>query len=271
MTTNRFNRTHRRYRWRTLREDYLDFTDGNVVAALLLDYLAKVEDVHSELAEQGEKLPEWREISGKFGGLITMLRPTPARETIRAALAVLVERELIEEHPDNGRPAEPGAPAPISRYRLNAKNLISRETNWRPLIPRGVLSEPQEGGVSVETLTLSVHTLGGVSVETSHESVSKSKKPSSAAGWDENPERNVFTLYHRWRGQMVSSPMLADELKDLAAEYDLDAIEAAMQAAADANSTSLNYVKAVLQGGGRKHDKATAPKSAGRAWKEIDL
>jgi hypothetical protein len=262
MTPGRFNRTPRRYRWRTLREDYLDFVDGNVVAALLLDYFAKVEDVHGEIAEQGEKPSEWREISGKYGGLIVMLRPQPTRETIRAALAILVEQGLIHEHPDNGRPAAPGAPAQKSRYRLDAKVLITREGNWRPH-GRGVPSEDADP-LSAETLTLSAEPLTPLSAETSHESVIENKKPQPPLRLVKE-ERNVFTLYHRWRGHFASSPMLVDELKDLSDEYDLDAIEAAMAAAAQVNATSLNYVRAVLQNTG-KAKRAAPVSAAGSFW-----
>jgi len=158
----------RRFRWRTLREDYLDFADGNLIAALLLDYFASVEAVHSAMAEQGERTTEWREISGRFGGLITLLRPMPSRVTIRTALNLLVERGLIEPHADNGRLAEPGSPAQKSRYRLNTSALLEMEANWRPADRR--VSEDTQG-VSTAVPTLSTPILRGVSTAVAHESV----------------------------------------------------------------------------------------------------
>lgn len=165
---NRVTRQARRYRWRTLREDYLDFTDGNLIAALLLNYFASVEAVHSELTEQGERIAEWREVSGRFGGLITLLRPMPSRVTIRTALDLLTQRGLIEAHPDNGRRAEAGSPAQKSRYRLNALALLEMEADWRPTTHR--MSEDTQG-VSTDVLRVSTDVLRGVSTAVAHESV----------------------------------------------------------------------------------------------------
>jgi hypothetical protein len=122
----------RRPRYRTLREDYVKFCDGNVVAALLLDYFASVDHIHDEQRTQGETPSDWRAISGRFGGLITILQPPPSRDTIRRALEKLIEKKLIEAHSENGQRAEPNTNSVPNRYRLIAFRLLALEREWTP-------------------------------------------------------------------------------------------------------------------------------------------
>lgn len=126
------NKHQRRPRYRTLREDYVQFCDGNTVAALLLDYLASSERIRGEARQQGELIPAWSAVGGRFGGLITMLRPQPSRETIRRALELLADKGLIEAHPDNGKPTEPNTIPTPNRYRLIVDRLLMLEREWTP-------------------------------------------------------------------------------------------------------------------------------------------
>jgi hypothetical protein len=126
------SRQARRPRYRTLREDYVQFCDGNTVAALLLDYFASADHIHDEHRVQGETPSDWRAVSGRFGGLITILQPSPTRDTIRRALDKLTEKGLIEAHSDNGQRAEPNTTSVPNRYRLIAFRLLAMEREWTP-------------------------------------------------------------------------------------------------------------------------------------------
>jgi DNA replication protein DnaD len=58
---------------------------------------------------------------------------------------------------------------------------------------------------------------------------------------------NIFTLYHTTFGQLVSNPILADDLKDMQAEYPPQDIADAFRAAALANARSIKYVRSCLE------------------------
>ena len=120
----------RRPRYRTLREDYVQFCGGNTVAALLLDYFASADRLHDEAREQGERRSKWRAISTRRGGKLTVLSPQPSRETMRKALDKLCELGLFDAHPDNEKPAEPNSIPKPARYRLNGRKLLRLEHEW---------------------------------------------------------------------------------------------------------------------------------------------
>lgn len=159
----------RRPRYRTLREDYVEFCGGNTVAALLLDYLAGVERVHDEARTQGEQFTAWRPISGKYGGLVTVLQPAPKRQTVYAALTVLINAGLIEAHPDNGKPTEINTTPTASRFRLITGRLLEMEQAWAAESEAEVLSAGV-GGVLYGTGGMSFTGQGPVLYGT-HESV----------------------------------------------------------------------------------------------------
>lgn len=135
----------RRYRYRTLREDYVEFCGGNTVAALLLDYFASIERNHDEQRLQGERPSPWRSISGKFGGLITILQPTPKRETVYRALNVLIDAGLIEAHPENGQSTKPNQTPTPNRFRLIAWRLRRLEHDWAATSHAENVENPEEG------------------------------------------------------------------------------------------------------------------------------
>lgn len=168
------SKTTRRYRYRTLREDYVEICRNNTVAALLLDYLASMDRMHDEARTQGERPTKWRAISGKWGGLVTVLQPPPSRETIRRALDILIDLDLVEEHPDNGKPAEPNITPPANRYRLISRNLIHMEREWAAT-SQEENSDIDEGG-SVGVLGGLASRREGGSVTTPHESVKSEKE-----------------------------------------------------------------------------------------------
>lgn len=58
---------------------------------------------------------------------------------------------------------------------------------------------------------------------------------------------NIFALYHTTFGQLVSNPILADDLKDMAAEYPEQDIRDAFREAGLANSRSIKFVHACLE------------------------
>jgi hypothetical protein len=58
---------------------------------------------------------------------------------------------------------------------------------------------------------------------------------------------NIFALYHTTFGQLVSNPILADDLKDMQAEYPAQDIADAFRAAALANARSIKYVRSCLE------------------------
>jgi len=120
----------RRPRYRTLREDYVQFCGGNTVAALLLDYFASADRLHDEAREQGERRSKWRAISTRRGGKLTVLSPQPSRETMRKALDKLCVLGLFDAHPDNEKPAEPNSIPKPARYRLNGRKLLRLEHEW---------------------------------------------------------------------------------------------------------------------------------------------
>lgn len=60
-------------------------------------------------------------------------------------------------------------------------------------------------------------------------------------------EFNIFALYHTTFARMVSNPILADDLKDMAATYPHDWIQDAFKQAALANATSHKYALTCLQ------------------------
>jgi hypothetical protein len=120
----------RRPRYRTLREDYVEFCGGNTVSALLLDYFASADRLHDEAREQGERRSKWRAISTRQGGKLTVLSPKPSRETMRKALDTLCELGLFDAHPDNDKPVDPKSVPGTARFRLNAHKLLRLEHEW---------------------------------------------------------------------------------------------------------------------------------------------
>lgn len=64
---------------------------------------------------------------------------------------------------------------------------------------------------------------------------------------DAEPDVNIFSLYHATFGRLVSNPLLADDLKDMAAQYPPDWISDAFREAALANATSHKYARRCLE------------------------
>jgi hypothetical protein len=71
---------------------------------------------------------------------------------------------------------------------------------------------------------------------------------------------NIFTLYHETFAMLVANPILADELKDIAATYPEQDIRDAFKETARANAKSIKYTVAILSRW--KQEGRSAPKAA---------
>jgi hypothetical protein len=93
----------------------------------------------------------------------------------------------------------------------------------------------------------------------------KGESTSSSDDDAEIQRPNIFSLYEQCFGVLVPSPMMADELKVIAAEFpNEDWLKDAFKAAALARAKNIKYVRAVLESWQRdgKPVDVTAPKPA---------
>jgi hypothetical protein len=222
----------RRPRYRTLREDYVQFCDGNVVASLLLDYFASADRIHDEQRTQGETPSDWRAISGRFGGLITCLQPQPTRETIRRALDILIKKKLIETHPDNGLRAEPNTNSVPNRYRLIAYRLLEMERAWTPALV--------EAGGDVQTLP-------PPDVQTSHESEEQNQIIHDAPIPEPNRAVSLLARFYETKSGKLLAGWQRRDLDSLVEDFPLSEIEAAIASTGDRPLREpLAYLRRVL-------------------------
>jgi hypothetical protein len=222
----------RRPRYRTLREDYVQFCDGNVVAALLLDYFASADRIHDEQRTQGETPSDWRAISGRFGGLITCLQPQPTRETIRRALDILIKKKLIEAHPDNGLRAEPNTNSIPNRYRLIAFRLLEMERAWTPALV--------EAGGDVQTLP-------PPDVQTPHESEDKNEIIRDDFQTDQQKAVGILARFYSASCNQLLGGYARRELDRIAEDYTLAQIEQAVLSVGDKElERPFQYLRRVL-------------------------
>jgi hypothetical protein len=246
----------RRPRYRTLREDYVQFCDGNVVASLLLDYFASADRIHDEQRTQGETPSDWRAISGRFGGLITCLQPQPTRETIRRALDILVKKKLIETHPDNGLRAEPNTNSVPNRYRLIAYRLLEMERAWTPALV--------EAGGDVQTLS-------PPDVQTSHESVVIESDHDQVVikPTEQQQAVGILARFYEARAHQMLGGYMRRELDKIAEDFTLAEIERAILAVGDKElERPFQYLRKVLS---NTQLTAAAPVSAAGSFWGRDL
>jgi hypothetical protein len=225
----------RRYRYRTLREDYVQFCDGNTVAALILDYFASVDRVHDEARVQGETPSDWRAVSGRFGGLITMLQPPPSRETVRRALDVLAKRGLIEAHPDNGLPTQPNVTPVPNRYRLITHALLRLEREWT-----ATPYAPDAGGATVVADPPAIYVAHESEViESDHDRVFTPTDQQKAVG--------ILARFYEARSSQLLGAGAQRELNRIAEDYTLAQIEQAVLAVGDKElERPFQYLRRVL-------------------------
>lgn len=116
--------------------------------------------------------------------------------------------------------------------------------NVAPVIAAGVQNVAPQKPVGVQNVApVRVQDVAPRTIIRTKESSSSTPAPSEGDG-----ERlNVFNLFEQTFGKMVASAKLADDLKDLAAEYPDGWIKDAFDAAALANATHINYVRKVLE------------------------
>jgi hypothetical protein len=252
--------SHRRpYFWRMLRQDFLDLCDRNHIAALLLDYFYTNEVNSMGRRTQGGRDDGFYELSTAFASAVVLL--DVGKNSVKAALYLLILNGFITPHPDNGRAGWQNR----NRYRPNMTVILQAADDWARTHPMSAnkvfqlvspeqsigLAEPINGSAQTNQLVQPDQSIGPTRPQDliSNQVMDQQQQQQQDAPQTE-PQKELLLLplisiFKDWAGR---APTKAERqhLEQLTAGLTIAQVEQAFADATLKGARSLKYLVPIL-------------------------